>query len=151
MKNPHSSEKLPLIGGRESLALPDFQIASIETKIDINTRSSALRAFELEYFEQETFPAIRFKIQPQPNDPQTVVQATAHVIKKQEIRDAEGNVQLSPIIQTWASLAGKEWPIELILIDHDIDDLYLTLGRKAIRRRFSVDPSLSFVKSQPAP
>ncbi|MFP4007333.1 MAG: ATP-dependent zinc protease [Spirulinaceae cyanobacterium] len=151
MKSSQSSEQLPVIGGREYLALPDFKISSIEAKIDLTTRSSVLHAFELEYFEQDTMSAIRFKIYPQQNDSQTVVQATARVIKKQEVRDAEGNVQLSPIIQTWVSLAGKEWPIELILTDCDIDNFRLALGRKALRRRFSVDPSLSFVKSQLAP
>lgn len=151
MKSSQSSEQLPVIGGREYLALPDFKISSIEAKIDFTTRSSALHAFEIEYFEQDSIPTVRFKIHPQQDDNQTIVQATARVIKKQEVRDAEGNVQLSPIIQTWVSLAGKEWPIEVTLTDHDTDDFCFILGRKAIRRRFAVDPNMSFVKSQPAP
>lgn len=142
-----SLNNLPLIGGREYLALPDLGISRIEAKIDPVTRSSALHALDIEYFQQDTFPAVRFKILPQPQNPQTLIQATAHLIEKREIRDTEGNIQLSPIIQTWASLAGKEWPIELILSDRDFDDFPLILGRKALRRRFAVDPSLSFVKS----
>lgn len=150
VKIPQQLDKLPVIGWRECVKLPDLGITKIKAKIDVGTRSSTLQASETEYFKRDATPFVRFNIFPQQNDTETVVQAEARLIKQREIRNETGNVQLLPVIQTWISLGEKEWPIELILISHDSDRFRLCLGRKAVRRRFLVDPGLSFVKSQPA-
>ena len=139
--------KLPTIGWREYLALPELGIEKIKAKIDTGARSSALHAFDLETFEQDGKQKVRFKVHPNQKDTQYVVSSEAEILDKREVRNSGGQAELRIFIQTIVELRGHSWAIELTLTNRDAMGFRMLLGRQGIRGKFLVDTDNSFIQS----
>jgi hypothetical protein len=140
-------EQLPIIGWREQLALPDLGIPEVKAKIDTGARSSALHAFDVETFERDGKPMVRFKVHPYQRDAQRTVTAEAELIDQRQVRNSGGQAQVRPVIETTVELNGYTFPIELTLTNRDSMGFRMLLGRQAVRRRFLVDAGKSFLHS----
>lgn len=140
-------EKLPIIGWREHLALPELGITQVKAKIDTGARSSALHAFDVETFSAFGKHMVRFKVHPYQRDTQRTVTATAELVEQREVRNSGGHAQLRPVIQTTVELNGARWLIELTLTNRDVMGFRMLLGRQAVRKRFLVDAGRSFLHS----
>ncbi|HJT33206.1 MAG TPA: RimK/LysX family protein [Pirellulales bacterium] len=136
---------LPTIGWREWLALPDLHIGAVKAKVDTGARSSALHAFDIEPFERDGRPMVRFSVHPWQHNSSHSVAAEAELIGQRLVRNSGGLETLRPVIVTSARLFGECWPIEVTLIGRDAMGFRLLLGREAVRRRFLVDASRSFL------
>jgi hypothetical protein len=110
---------LSVIGWREWIALPDLNIPKVKAKIDTGARSSALHAYDLEPFEHDGQPMIRFKVHPYQRDRHHVVTAQAELLENRQVRNSGGHTELRPVILTMVRLNGHEWPIELTLTNRD--------------------------------
>lgn len=140
-------EQLPIIGWREQLALPDLGIPEVKAKIDTGARSSALHAFDVETFERDGKPMVRFKVHPYQRDAQRSVTAEAELIDQRQVRNSGGQAQVRPVIETTVEINGYTFPIELTLTNRDAMGFRMLLGRQAVRRRFLVDAGRSFLHS----
>ena len=137
-----------IIGWREWVALPELGVVVIKAKIDTGARSSALHAFEIEPFDQDGQPWVRFQVHPHQRDDQTVVTAIAPLLDCRAVRSSTGHAQLRPTILTPVRVGNVIWPIELTLTNRDVMGFRLLLGRQALRQRFWVDPARSYLQSQ---
>lgn len=147
MTSVSQSLDLPPIGWREWLSLPDLNITGIKAKIDTGARSSALHAFDIEFFKRQDLDFVRFKVHPyQFNDADTIV-AEAELLDIRNVRNSGGQSQSRPVIKTHVMLEGKRWPIELTLTNRDVMGFRMLLGRQAVRRRFLVDSGRSYLRS----
>lgn len=136
---------LPVVGWREWLSLPALGVAAVKAKIDTGARTSALHAFDIELFEQNDQPMVRFRVHPwQRNDQQEVV-AEAPLAGQRLVRNSGGIESLRPVIVTEVELAGQRWPIELTLTARDAMGFRMLLGREAVRRRFVINPGRSYL------
>jgi hypothetical protein len=142
-----SEQQLSVIGWREQLALPDLGITEVKAKIDTGARSSALHAFDVEIFECDGKPMVRFKVHPYQRDAHRTVTAEAELLDQRQVRNSGGQVQVRPVIQTPVELGGDRWLIELTLTNRDVMGFRMLLGRQALRGRFLVDVSRSFLYS----
>lgn len=134
-----------VIGWREWLVLPELGIAAIKAKVDTGARSSALHAFDLQTFERDGQPMIRFKVHPLQRSAAETVTAEAPLLDLRTVRSSGGHVSVRAVILTEVELLGKRWPIELTLANRDVMGFRMLLGRQAVRRRFVVDPGCSFL------
>ena len=141
---------LPLIGWREWLALPELGIERIKAKIDTGARTSALHAFDLEHLEIGGRPWVRFRVHPVQRDSRTTVEVTAALVGERRVKPSTGQASMRPVIRTRAILGRHRWPIEITLVNRDVMGFRMLLGRRAIRRRFLVDPGRSFLTGEPA-
>lgn len=146
-----SDRQLPLIGWRESLALPELGIFEIKAKIDTGARTSALHAFGIEPFRRGGKELVRFRVHPYQRNTRYTVTAEAELLEMRHVRNSGGQGQLRPVIRTIVELGSKQWSIELTLANRDIMGFRMLLGRQAVRRQFLVDAGASFVQSQPRP
>ena len=144
-------QNFPPIGWRERVALPELGIAQIKAKIDTGARSSALHAFNLEEFDRDGKPWVRFQVHPLQRDDSQTITAVAPIFDRREVRNSGGEAQLRPFIRTLVQLGDrfseKQWPIELTLTDRSLMGFRMLLGREAVRQRFLVDPGRSFLWS----
>lgn len=138
-------EQLPIIGWREQVALPDLGIAKVKAKIDTGARSSALHAFDVEIFDCNGKPMVRFKVHPYQRDAHRTVIAIAELLDHRQVRNSGGQTQWRPVIQTTVKLNDHTFPIELTLTNRDVMGFRMLLGRQAVRQRFLVDAGRSFL------
>lgn len=141
--------KLPIIGWREWVGLPDFGIKTIKAKIDTGARSSALHAFEMKEFERNGVKWVRFQVHPIQRKSDKTLQLEAKVLEFRMVRSSSGKATRRPVIITNVTLLGLTWPIELTLASRDQMGFRMLLGREAFRRRFLVDAGQSYCGGKP--
>ncbi len=125
--------------------MPQLGIGEIKAKIDTGARSSALHAFDLETFEVEGKPKVRFKVHPKQRNTIITVAAEAEVIDRREVRNSGGKAELRPVILTDVELMGRKWAIELTLTNRELMGFRMLLGRQGVRERFVIDAGKSYL------
>lgn len=144
-------KRLPVIGWREWLTLPELGIARIKVKVDTGARSSALHATDIERFERRDASWVRFRVHPLQRSSRREVVAEAPLADWRMVRSSSGKATLRPVIRTSARLGELDWPIEVTLVNRDVMGFRMLLGRSAVRRRFLVDCGRSFVHEPRTP
>jgi hypothetical protein len=142
---PRRKTPKPTIGWREWIALPELGVEAIKVKVDTGARSSALHAFEIRSFEKGGVEHVRFTIHPRQRDTAVSVEVECPVVGRRWIRSSSGHRSRRPVIRTQVELLGRTWPIEATLTNRDAMGFRMLLGRKAIRGRFLVDVSRSYL------
>lgn len=137
------------IGWREWVALPDLGVDAIKAKIDTGAASSALHAFAMERFESGGREMVRFEIHPHQRTRRRAVTAEAEVIDERPVRNPGGRREVRPVIRTRIVWSAMTWEAEINLTRRDEMGFRMLLGRKALARRFLIDPGNAFLGSPP--
>jgi hypothetical protein len=132
---------LVTLGWREYVALPEFGIRRLKTKVDTGARTSAIHAFVVEKLGGDR---VRFGIHPRRNSDREVWIET-RLLEERWVTDSGGHRELRPVVRTTVELAGQSWPIEVTLTARDSMRFRMLLGRTALAGRFRVDPGQSYV------
>ncbi len=140
-----ASAERTIIGWREWVTLPQLDVDAIKAKIDTGARTSALHAFNLSHFRKQNADWVRFDIHPLQRNTQLTIHAKCPLIAVRKVRSSNGQVTERPVILTEVQILNHRIPIELTLVNRDAMGFRMLLGRTAIRRRFAVDPSRSFL------
>lgn len=137
--------KRPVLGWREWVALPDLGIEKIKAKVDTGARSSSLHAYDIRMVRRRSGNFVRFRVHPIQRNNRKIVTTEARVLDERSIRSSSGHTSKRYVIETQVDIGGKRWPIELTLTNRDEMGFRMLLGRQAVRRRFLVDPGLSYL------
>jgi hypothetical protein len=146
--DPSQPDKVA-VGWREWIALPALGIDAIKVKIDTGARSSSLHAFDIETFDRDGAPWVRFVVHPLQRVVNTTVHCEAPVLDFRHVRSSTGHITHRPVIRAEISLDNRSWPIDLTLAPRDEMGFRMLLGREAVRGKFVVDPGRSYAVSQP--
>ena len=141
--------KLPIIGWREWVQLPDLGIAKVKAKIDTGARSSSLHASDLKYEERDGEKWVRFKVHPRQRSSAAPVVTQAKILEFRKVRSSNGHVTQRPVILTNVHVLDEHWEIELTLANRDAMGFRMLLGREAIRGRLLVDSGASYLSGVP--
>jgi hypothetical protein len=142
-------KRLPEIGWREWISLPDFGVRNIKVKVDTGARSSSLHAYDLEYFRRRGREYVRFEICPHQRSSKSAVVVEAPVLEHRSVRSSSGKASKRPVIITNIAMLGEKWPIEVTLANRDEMGFRMLLGRQAVRGRFLVNPGQSYYGGKP--
>ena len=137
--------KKKIIGWREWVRLPDLGVERIKAKIDTGARTSALHAFRITPFSKYGAAYVRFVLHPLQRRKKPEISCVALVIDHRRITDSGGRAEERYVIRTTLKLGKTLWPVELTLTNRDQMGFRMLIGRQALRRRYVVDPSRSFV------
>ncbi|MGC1854276.1 MAG: RimK/LysX family protein [Candidatus Aquirickettsiella sp.] len=139
-----------IIGWREFVSLPELGIPRLKTKVDTGARTSALHACCVEVIEKTSDQKqVCFIIHPQPKRfPEKFIKCVADLIDIREITDSGGHKESRCVIQTTVVLGTQCWPIEITLTSRDNMRFRMLLGRTALKDRFIVNPSHSYLYSK---
>ena len=136
-----------VLGWREWLALPQFGIAAIKTKIDSGARTSSLRVDAIDQYDRHGELRLRFLVATgrRKSGP---VECDAAVVDRRNVSDSGGHVTLRWFIRTEFELAGRRWPAEINLTERGHMLFPMLLGRNALAG-FVVDPGASYRHGRP--
>ncbi len=136
---------LPVLGWRETIALPDFELGGIPAKIDTGARTSALHATEIELVEQTEGWLARFHIDLGHGHETALCEAPG--VARRTITSSNGQAEERLIVKARLQLGGETFRTEFSLTDRSDMAFPVLVGRMALRRRFLVDPSRSYLQS----
>ncbi|MBC8377063.1 MAG: ATP-dependent zinc protease [FCB group bacterium] len=143
------SQKMPVVGWREWVELPDLGVKSIKAKVDTGARSSSLHAFGMETFKKDDRDWVRFNLHPIQRRSKPTILAEAEVLEYRSVRSSSGKASLRPVIITTLNILGQSYKVELTLASRDKMGFRMLLGREAIRSKFLVDSGRSFFGGKP--
>lgn len=144
------SHKKPIIGWREWVLLPDLGTPWIKAKIDTGARSSCLHAFDLQEFERDGQPFIRFSVHPRQRSLNETVVVESPLLERRKVRSSNGKAEERFVTVTSLTILNVTFEIELTLSNRSNMGFRMLLGRQALRRRFLIDPGKSFLGGKPA-
>lgn len=133
-----------IVGWREWVSLPALGIDVIKAKFDTGAKTSALHAWDQEFYEVDELPWVRFCAHPLEHDDDTVVRCTAPITDYRWVTNSGGKRERRYVITTLLSVSGETWEIELTLTNRDNMGFRMLVGREAMRGRLVVDPAQSF-------
>jgi hypothetical protein len=137
-----------VVGWRELIGLPDFNIEEMRAKIDTGARTSALHAENQQQFERAGQNWVRFKLSAHGPAPDYLLEA--QVIDERDIKNTGGVPERRLIIRTTLLLGRHRWKIDVSLADRKKMEFDLILGRTALRSRgVLINPGSSFIMGRP--
>ena len=138
-------EPMFIIGWREWVGLPGLNVSRVKAKIDTGARSSSIHAFDVETYIDNEIERVRFSIHPVQNRDDIFVNADVPILERRHVRSSNGEVSERIVIRTPLEILQRRVLVDLTLANRDAMGFRMLVGREAIRRRFLVDPSASFL------
>ena len=149
---PSSRKKKPVarpaVGWREWVGLPGLGIDSIKAKVDTGARTSALHAVRVRREKIDGTEVVCFDVHPLQKSAIPLVACRSPLVDERYVRSSDGTRELRPVIETIVQLGDLTWPLELTLTNRSLMGFRLLLGRRALRKKFVVDPSRSWLRSE---
>ncbi|MBA4811624.1 MAG: ATP-dependent zinc protease [Candidatus Actinomarinales bacterium] len=131
-----------VVGWKEHAALPDLKVKDVIAKMDTGANLASIDASEIKYSTKGGIKHVNFKIMKRNN---TVRKTSAPLAGFKRIKSSNGDVERRPYIKTTLLVDGISKKIELTLTDRGPMDYTMLIGRKALGRRWVVNPSVSFL------
>tara|TARA_B100001559_G_scaffold141710_1_gene119064 strand:- start:281 stop:724 length:444 start_codon:yes stop_codon:yes gene_type:complete len=131
-----------VVGWKEHAALPDLKIKDVIAKMDTGANLASIDASEIKYSTKNGVKHVNFKVMKRNN---TVRKTSAPLAGFKRIKSSNGDVERRPYIKTTLLVDGIAKKIELTLTDRGPMDYTMLIGRKALGRRWVVNPSVSFL------
>ena len=104
------SSKLPVLGWREWVELPELGVSAIKAKVDTGARSSSLHVFGLQEFQKDGSTWVRFEIHPKQRSRSGGIATEAKVLDFRSVKSSSGKSTVRPVIVTAISLLNETWP-----------------------------------------
>lgn len=138
-----------MIGLREWINLPDLGMIGLRAKIDTGASTSCLHASDIQPFDREGQPWVRFTAHLG-----TLVQrrhrCEAQLVSVKTIKSSNGHSQSRYVIRTSLTLGQRQWPVEFTLTCRKTMRYRVLLGSKAlIDGQLLVNPALTYVQNKP--
>ena len=141
----NSIEEQTIIGWREWVALPDFDIEKIKAKIDTGARTSALHAHFLEPYDKNGVPWIRFMVHPFQRNLTIDCECHAKVVDYRKVTDSGGHTEHRYVIHSSVKLGDHSFITEFTLTNRETMQFRMLLGRNTLKDHYVVDSGKSFL------
>lgn len=134
-----------VVGWREWIALPEWNVRRIKAKVDTGARTSAIDVLHLEELSNER---VRFEIAVSRSVKRRPVAVEAPIARRARVKSSFGDAHERLIVRTQIMLGGITKEIELGLVSREGMLCRMLLGREALAPEFHVDSSHRYVVSR---
>ncbi len=138
-----------ICGWREWASLPGLGIGAIKAKLDTGAKTSALHAWDLDAYEVDGRPWVRFCVHPLHRADGSVARCSAPLCDRRWVTNSGGTSERRYVISTHLRIGAESWPIELTLTNREQMGFRLLIGREAMRGHLIVDPNSSYRAGKP--
>jgi hypothetical protein len=147
--SPSNTMAATVAGWREWVSLPGLGVGWIKAKLDTGARTSAIHAFDLEEFERDGEPWVRYSVHPWQDSDDDAVACESAVLAQREVRSSSGHVEERYVVCLDLSMVGRRVTAEVTLSRRDEMGFRMLVGREALRQGFLVDPGRSYLGGRP--
>ena len=133
-----------IVGWREWVSLPGLGIDVVKAKLDTGAKTSALHAWDQEFFEIDKLPWVRFYVRPFQHDDDIAIRCAAPLTDRRWVTNSGGTRERRSVVTTTLGIGDQTWTIELTLTNRDEMGFRMLVGREAMQGRVIVDPKLSY-------
>jgi len=134
-----------IIGCEEWVSLNDIKIPAIKARVDSGAKTSSIQAKNIKRIIKNGEAWVTYDVNPIQDNLSLYVSCESKVFDTRLIKSSSGESQKRYVIKTILELGNKKFEIELTLADRDGMDYRMLLGREALKNRYLVDTSKSFV------
>jgi hypothetical protein len=147
---PDASTPPAVAGWREWIALPELDVRWVKAKLDTGARSSAIHAYDVEEFDRDGAPWVRFQVHPWQRSDLDAVDVELPLIDRRTIKSSTGHEEERLVVQTTVRVLDRDLIAELTLTNRDEMGFRMLVGREALRGAILVDPGRSYVGPRPS-
>ena len=133
-----------IIGWREWCAMPDLNLAGVLAKVDTGAKTSSLHAFKIKQLKRDGEIWLSFTVHPLQRHRLPAIACQARLVDERTVTSSNGKSQVRPVVCTTLVLGLQTFEAELTLTNRDEMGFRMLLGRESLKKRFIVDPALSF-------
>ncbi|MEN9577155.1 MAG: hypothetical protein RJA70_164 [Pseudomonadota bacterium] len=141
------SAELEVVGWREYVAFPDFDIPRLLAKVDTGARTSAIHAEDIQDLGDGW---VRFKLVIDRESGEFTWQK-AKLLRTSRVKPSSGRVQHRYVIETKIRLGTHQFKTEISLVSRGDMLCRMLVGRETLRGRYLVNPDRRFVVSKRPP
>lgn len=142
-------EALPIMGYREHVSLPDLHVKSLIAKVDTGAKTCSLHAEDIEVVRVGRKKIVKFTIFPYGKEKKDKTRRVhAELVEYRWVKNTSGKKTYRPVVTSHIKLGVYVWEIEITLIDRTSMKHGFLLARDAIKGRFIIDVSRSFLLSK---
>ncbi|MBA8805696.1 hypothetical protein FB382_004041 [Nocardioides ginsengisegetis] len=131
------------------MSLPGAGVPWVKAKLDTGARSSSIHAFDVEEWEKDGKPWVRFSIHPWQKSDADVVEVEAEVLDVRAVRSSSGQSEDRIVVPMDVTLMGRTITTEMTLSRRDEMGFRMLVGREGLRQGYVVDPGSSYLGGRP--
>lgn len=139
---PATDPGVLVVGWREQIALPEWDIPRIRAKIDTGARTSAIHVHEI---QEQQGDLLRFLVVIRERPSRQCVWVEAPLVRSARVRPSSGVRQKRPVVSTLMLIGDRAERIELSLVCRKGMLCRMLIGRKALAHGYLVDPSRKYI------
>lgn len=129
--------------------MPSADVPWIKAKIDTGARSSAVHAIDIERFEREGAPWVRFAIRPWQGSDEDAVTLERPIVDERLVRSSNGHSEERLVVELEIVLARRRQMTEVTLSRRDEMGFRMLIGRETLLHGYVVDPAVSYLGPRP--
>lgn len=137
-----------VIGRVERIDLPDWDLFTLDAKIDTGAFSSSLHCHHIEKFEKDGGQWVRFNLLDPEHDAYNELLMELPVSDERSVKSSNGISEERIFVETTIVLFEQKLNIELSLSNRAEMKYPILLGRKFLRKRFVVDVSRTYLSEK---
>lgn len=121
----------------------------VKAKIDTGARTSTLHAEDVEEFDRDGEPWVRFTVHPWQDSAEDARRVECPVHDRRKVRSSSGHVQRRLVVRIDLTLGGRTVPAEVTLSRRHRMGFRMLVGREALRQGYLVVPDRSYAAGKP--